>query len=133
MDTSPEAVALGFMQQYGALFGIANASAELQTDRVRTLDEGTPNQRSFTRFQQLVNGLPVFGGDVVVQTRPGGVMMAMGQTLPKTTLDTTPRIPSADARHTALQATAKHEAFRSINSRLMALQHHRCGSTTGDC
>ncbi len=107
-ETSPEAAARLFMQSYGALFGIANASAELKTERVRSLDEGTANQRSFTRFQQLMQGVPVFGGDVIVQTRPGGVVMASGQTLPNAALEATPRIPSAEAQKTALGLIAKH-------------------------
>ncbi len=110
-EMSPEAAARLFMQSHGALFGIADADAELKTARVRTLDEGTPNQRSFTRFQQLMQGVPVFGGDVIVQTRPGGVAMVMGQTLPKANLAIVPRITSDEAQQSALQQVAKYHGL----------------------
>jgi bacillolysin len=100
---SAATVARAFLASYGDAFGIADQAREL---RVTASDDVS------VRFQQLQRGVPVLGGELVVNLdSAGNVRSASGETLPATKLSTTPRIEDAAARSTALSAIAK---YRSI-------------------
>src|SRR3990172_266050 len=62
-DATPELAARSFLGKYGILFGIADPSKELTVKRERKADRG----RSFVRFQQMHQGIPIIGGELIVQ------------------------------------------------------------------
>ena len=100
---SPATVARAFFASYGDAFGIADQAREL---RVRASDDAS------VRFQQLQRGVPVLGGELVVNLdSAGNVRSANGETLPATRLSTTPRIDDAAARSTAVSAIAKYHGI----------------------
>lgn len=83
-DANPEAAARGFLAQYGQLFGLREAADELNVVKQRTLDDG----RSFVRFQQRYQGIPIVGGELIVQVNAKrDIISANGEILPDLELD----------------------------------------------
>jgi bacillolysin len=102
---SPEVAARGFLDVYGQLFGLRDQARELTVMRERSADRG----RSFMRFQQVYQGIPVMGGELMVQMDAGkNVVSANGEVLPDLSLDPTPTIDASRARQTALRLVAKY-------------------------
>lgn len=104
-SASPEEAARGFLATYGQLFGLDDQARELAVIRQRPADR----VRSFVRFQQVYQGIPVMGGELLVHTDAAQkVISANGEILPDLALDTTPAIEVSTARQTALRLVAKH-------------------------
>ncbi|MBA3874455.1 MAG: hypothetical protein H0X30_35445, partial [Anaerolineae bacterium] len=86
---SGEEAARGFLSVYGSLFGINNQAAEL----VRENEKKPDNTRKFERFQQVYNGVPVIGGELIVQVdNNSNILSANGEVLPRISLSTTPTV-----------------------------------------
>lgn len=99
----PAAVAMSFLAGYGPLFGLRNPEAELALMRTTLQLDG----RYTVRWQQRYAGVPVLGGELIVQLNSDrAVTSASGEILPDLQLDTTPRVAPAVARATALARTA---------------------------
>jgi bacillolysin len=102
---SPEMAARGFLAVYGQLFGLRDEAQELTVMEERLADDG----RSFVRFQQVYRGMPVMGGELIVQMDAGkNVVSANGEVLPDLVLDPTPKINASRAKQTALRLVAKY-------------------------
>jgi bacillolysin len=102
------AAARAFLTRAGPLFGLArsNPTRDLTTERVST----GANGRTFVRFGQRRAGIPVLGGELIVQLDGrGDVISASGEALPVTDplATTTPRIASASARRIAATSVAR--------------------------
>lgn len=103
-DAAPEDAARTFLSTYGKLFGITNQKQELAVMREKTVD----GNRSFVRFQQKHNGIPVLGGELAVQTDSGkNIISANGKVLPGLSVDVTPKISAAAAIEKAIAVVAK--------------------------
>jgi hypothetical protein len=63
---SAPTVARAYLAQHGALFGVRDQARELRVERTLARQG-----RSAVRLRQLVGGLPVIGGELVVETRSG--------------------------------------------------------------
>jgi bacillolysin len=101
---SPEAAARQFMAEYGSLFGITDQASDLQVMSVATAG----GERSFVRFQQLFQDIPVLGGEVVVQVDGAhNVVSANGEILPGIEVDTTPSVDPATAAQRAVETSAR--------------------------
>lgn len=98
-------VAAAFLDQYGQVFGIADAAGDLTVIREeRALASG-----SAVRFQQHVDGVPVLGGELVVRMDDQHrVQSVFGEALPSTRVGTRPSITAAAAATTARGLVAKH-------------------------
>ena len=89
--------------QYAALFGIKNPASELKT--MKQLD--TPDGRSLVRYQQIYQGLPVIGGEMIVNLDSLGRMSSMnGEIRPDLNLDPTPLVTSTQAQEKAVSSVA---------------------------
>ena len=108
-NANPAEVARSFLSTYGELFGITDQTSELQAIRTEAVDKS----RSFVRFQQVYQGVPILGGELVVQvtTAANGIISANGEILPDISLDTTPAVPASSAAETALGVVAKEYGF----------------------
>ena len=96
--------ARGFLASYGPLFGLTDQAKELTVQRGTILDNG----RGVTHFQQVYQGIPVFGGELIVQVdRANNILSANGEILPDIQLAILPTVTAAVARQTALEAVAK--------------------------
>jgi Zn-dependent metalloprotease len=103
-SASPTAVARSFLGSHGKAFGIGDQANELRVMSVRTVSAG----RSVVRFQQNHEGVPVLGGELVVNLDDTqNVLSAGGDVLPSPAVSVLPRIESSAATGTALEAVAK--------------------------
>ncbi|MDA8429962.1 MAG: M4 family metallopeptidase [Geobacteraceae bacterium] len=104
-EATPEAAALGFMKEYGTLFGITTPDEGLKVRRKTSNAAG----HSFVRFQQVHQGIPVFGGELVVQTgRLNGVLSVSGKAVPHLQMEVVPTITAEAAKEAALALVGKH-------------------------
>ena len=113
-QAAPEAIAQAFLQQYGALFGIADPATQLQ--QVRMEADALGNHQ--VRYQQMEKGLTVFGADLRVHvTAEGAVAVANGYTLPNVaTLEPTPKVTAAAAAVLAQKALGVTDAAVTASS-----------------
>jgi Zn-dependent metalloprotease len=102
--TTPQTISWSFLAEYGPLFGLVDPHTELAPLRTST----QPGGRFSVRWQQRYAGVPVLGGELIVQLNAdGAVTLASGEILPDLQLDTSPRVSAAAARATALSYTAE--------------------------
>jgi bacillolysin len=102
--------AIGFLSVYGDLFGISDPGSELEVIREQTLEKG----RAITRFQQIYQGIPVLGGELIVQTDSAdNLISASGEILPNISLATEPTLDSTDARQIALESVSKWHSIEA--------------------
>lgn len=96
--------ARSFLGRYGALFGLTDQAHELDVKSERAAAKG----RGFVHFQQSHRGIPVLGGELVVQVDSrNNVLSANGELSPGLTFSTTPTIIPAAAGQAALEGAAK--------------------------
>lgn len=102
--TAPSARALSFLETYGQAFGLSSA-ADLQLKSM-TSDE---LQMDHVRFQQLHEGIPVTGGEVIVHLRGNRILAANGKALPDLEeILVTPAVAANDALTSAADILRKH-------------------------
>lgn len=103
-EATPEAAARNYLATYGSLFGLADPAQELSVMRTRTADAGS----SMVRFQQAYQGIPVLGGELIVNMDAArNVLSANGEVLPDIKVDTVPVVEMETARQIALEKVAK--------------------------
>lgn len=102
---SAEQTARAFLHTYGALFGVADQATDLRLVSSQPVVRG----RSYVRFQQRYRGVPVLGGELIIQTGPANtVVSASGEVVPDIDLDMQPTIPADVARQAAATAVLRH-------------------------
>ncbi len=104
-NLSADAVAMAFVTNYGAIFGLSDAANALQLTDTQVDETGEQH----VKFSQHQNGIIVFGTDIVVHLdAEGAVRVANGYTLPNAdTINTTPNV----AAEAAAQAAIAHAAI----------------------
>lgn len=103
-QATPEQAARQFLSTFGRLFGLTHQADELRVMRTKSADRG----RSITRFQQVYQGVPVMGGELIIQLDASkNVLSANGEVLPDLAVDLVPTINAEAARQTALAKVAK--------------------------
>lgn len=96
---TPEAKARGFLQAYAPMFGIDDQATQLRVTHARS---------GAVRFQQVVGGVPVLGGELAVDLdAQGNVLAAAGEATASPKVDTTPSVGAGDARAQAQALAAK--------------------------
>lgn len=106
--------ALGAAAQYGRSFGITEPSQELAVSRqsARTTGGNT------VRLQQFYQGIPVIGGELVVNLNQKRNLISMnGEVSPELDLPVTPSISADKARQTAIALTARLKKYRKSDLR----------------
>jgi len=100
----PQDPALALAKRYAPEFGIKDPERDLTEIKKNTLDSG----RVSIRYQQKYQGIPVMGGELIVNTNGNGDLYSMnGEVSPNLLLPTQPTIDSIQATQTALQAVTK--------------------------
>jgi bacillolysin len=104
----PQGNAIAYAQEYGSLFGLRAPATELRAIKnLLTLDG-----RSAVRYQQLHRGVPVVGGEMMINMDRNRNLSSMGGTVsPLLELSTIPVITGADAAAAAIAAVAKWHAM----------------------
>jgi Zn-dependent metalloprotease len=101
---TPEQAARSFLGGVGALFGLQDQAAELTLMGVSS-DQA---RHSFVRFQQNYQGLPVMGGELIVQLdQAQNVRSVSGEVMPALQVETVPVVSAEAAEETAVDAIAK--------------------------
>lgn len=118
---APEARALEFLRNHGALTGMPDAArAALGTDastlELMRVDEDDLGQRH-VRFRQILEGIPVLGGELVVHLDDRGVLGVNGAYVPTAGVPTAPRLEQKEA--IALAAQSAGEPVDALAANLM--------------
>ncbi len=90
---SAEDTARSFFSRYGDLFRISDPARELSLKRIDQDELGI----SHVRFQQRVNDVPVFGGDLIVHVKADRITAINGIFFPSVKIDTAPTVSQAVA------------------------------------
>jgi bacillolysin len=110
-SASPPAAARGFLRRHAGALGLTGS-----TLRARAVG-GTPRGGRAVRLRQLYRGLPVLGGEFVVNlTRRRAVLSVAGEASPVHALDTAPAVAASAAIGEALAVTAR--AYATTVNRL---------------
>ena len=105
----PAKVARAFLGAHGRAFGIRDQATEL-----RATGTSKRGGRSSVRFQQIKDGIPVLGGELVTSVdSEGNVLAVSGETL-KDAAPSTPQVTSAAARATAIAAVARRHGISAV-------------------
>jgi Zn-dependent metalloprotease len=100
----PQDPGLALAKRFAPEFGVKNPERDLAKMKSHREDDG----RLTVRFQQKYQGIPVMGGELIVNTNDNGDLYSMnGEVSPDLSLATQPTISSAQAREAALQSMAK--------------------------
>ncbi len=111
--TASEA-ARGFLARHGSLFGLRNQSDELRLRSENAAGAG----RTVLRFQQVLRGVPVVGGELFVQlNQDQDILSVNGEVLPDVDVATAPLVERAAAQSLAREAVAKRYRIDAVNLR----------------
>ncbi len=100
-----------FLAAYGRLFGLSDPGRQLVPLRPKAAGGGGV----FRKFQQQHRGIPVYCGQLVVQTDGlGRVATVSGEVAPDPALGIEPVISADEAGRTAVLLTAKHHAIEAV-------------------
>ncbi len=100
----PADPALALAKRFGAEFGLTNPVRDLTEKKTSRSDNG----RMSVHYQQKYQGIPVMGGELLVNTNENGDLYSInGEISPDLSLPTQPTIDSDQARQAALEAAAK--------------------------
>jgi Zn-dependent metalloprotease len=100
----PQDPAMALAKRFGPEFGLKSPERELSEMRTSRPGDG----RVTTHYQQTYQGIPVMGGELIVNTNENGDLYSMnGEVSPALSLSTQPEITPVQARETALAAVTK--------------------------
>lgn len=105
-QTPAQTAAYTALDLHARRFGIGDPRAQLKHARTNRAADG----RSSVRYKQLHQGVPVFGGELVVNLAADRRLLSVnGKVAQALSLGVKPSYPAASARQTALATVAKHE------------------------
>jgi Zn-dependent metalloprotease len=103
-SVSPEGAARAYLTGCGSLFGLTSQADQLALMQAKPASAN----RSVLKFQQVYQGLPVFGAVLMVQLDAAkNVIMVNGDLSPASKIDTQASVDAAAAQQTALSLVAK--------------------------
>jgi Zn-dependent metalloprotease len=116
-DAIPEVAARSFLNVYGSLFGISDPERELHVKKSRQLRNG----RSVIKFKQVHQGIPVIGGEIIVNMdKAKNIKSINGEVSPEISLDVTPVIDSQEAREMAIGWVSKKYDLPAKNLKILS-------------
>jgi Zn-dependent metalloprotease len=116
--SDPAAMSAAFFAEYGGVFGIRNPGTELSLLQVDTDAFGLVT----TRYQQVYQGIPVYGAVLFVHfNRAGQIMSANGRFVPDLNLSPVPALAGEAAGNAAVRAVAKGAAAADLSASAPAL------------
>jgi Zn-dependent metalloprotease len=109
---APHDSALAHLNRYGSLFGLDSSGGDLKLLRESTNATGGP----MVRYQQLVQGVPVIGGELIVNMDTSHRLVSLNGETSRAAraLNLAPTVSAATARETALAAMAKWYRLRDF-------------------
>jgi extracellular elastinolytic metalloproteinase len=116
----PDSIARGFLADHPAMFGLDRNQIFEMKLRNEDNDQGT----TFLNYEQMIDGIPVFQGQVQVVVNAGGQVLSIneGLVIPETIINTTPRISEREAMQRAFllsgrQAPASFEMMEDRSAK----------------
>ena len=104
ISTRPQDPAMALAKRFAPEFGLKDPGRELQEMSSDRADDG----RITARYQQTYQGIPVMGGELIVNTNENGDLYSInGEVSANLSVSSEPTISAEDARQRALQAAAK--------------------------
>ena len=101
---APEGRARAAVEVYGPAFGLRDPFAELELLGLRSAERG----RTSARYHQVFQGVPVMGGEIIVNQDSMGRLLSMsGEISPDLSLSVEPGVTPEDAADLAIAVTAK--------------------------
>jgi bacillolysin len=95
--------ALAMVSAYATDFGLRNPVSELKLLETEQVDG-----REVTRFQQVYQGIPIMGGEIIVNANDRAELLSLsGEISPDLALDVNPTVSAKQAQITALELMAK--------------------------
>ncbi len=102
-SAGPEEAARNYLSECGSLFGVQVQSTQLVLKVSRAID----GNRSLVRFQQVYRGVPVLGGELVMQLEVSGKVILVNSSIQQTgKVNPKATVGISAARESALQAVA---------------------------
>src|SRR5262245_17224871 len=96
--------AMALAKRFAPEFGLKDPQQNLSVKKSNQLEKG----RLKVRYQQNYQGIPVMGGELIVNTNENGDLYSMnGEVSPDLSLSVEPTIDAEQAQQAALQAAAK--------------------------
>jgi len=111
--------AYAFLTQYADLFGMRQPGDELALLRSRQTGDET-----HLRFQQMVQGVPVWGAQMLVHTRNGQIAALNGHYQPDITIDPNPQITANQAEAIAHDELNSSQAVLEQDVALVVMTYH---------
>ncbi|MDH5184479.1 MAG: M4 family metallopeptidase, partial [Gammaproteobacteria bacterium] len=109
---SPDVNAFEIIKQYAPIFGVRDAVTQLSIAKQST----QPGGRNMVRFQQYHNGVPVIGGELLVNMDGQAKLLSMsGEASPVNNLDVLATISQQEAEASAMAAVAKWYALNPMS------------------
>ncbi|MCB0166979.1 MAG: peptidase M4 family protein [Anaerolineae bacterium] len=117
-QTSSLDQAYDFFNRYGNLFQMKDPAAEL------ALLNTTDADGSHIRFQQMYEGIPVWGAQLLVHSQEGQLTAVNGHYQPGIDLDPTPVLTAAQAETIAREHLGVAQATRLTDTELVVMTYH---------
>jgi extracellular elastinolytic metalloproteinase len=95
----PDTIARGFLAEHSAMFGLDRSQIFEMKLRNEDNDQGT----TFLNYEQMIDGIPVFQGQVQVAVNADGQVISIneGLVIPDASINTTPRLSETEAMQRA--------------------------------
>jgi len=117
-SNTPRGKANGFFAQYGGLFGIKNANAELVERGSFTDSSG----KTHVSYQQVYRGLPVFAAVLQAHVDAQNDLSAMnGVFIPNINVDTSPAFSAGEATERAVAEVLANPPQNELTGKVMEL------------
>ncbi len=109
-ESPPVQAAFAYLDSYGSQFGIEDPQNQLQVKEETIVPEATRNTaRSLVRYQQVHRGVPVMGGEIIVQMDQDNYLLSInGEILPDIQVETQAVVTSQAAEQSAILSMAKN-------------------------
>ncbi len=101
----PDSIARDFLADHSAMFGLSRS--QILEMKLRNLDND--QGATFLNYEQMIDGVPVFQGQVQVAVNAEGQVIAVneGQVIPSAAINTSPRLSEGEGIQRALLAAGR--------------------------
>jgi extracellular elastinolytic metalloproteinase len=114
----PDSIARGFLADHSAMFGLDRSQIFEMKLKNEDNDQGT----TFLNYEQMIDGIPVFQGQVQVAVNADGQVISIteGQVIPDPRINTTPRLSESEGMQRAFLFSGRQApaSFEMMEDRL---------------
>jgi extracellular elastinolytic metalloproteinase len=114
----PDSIARGFLADHSAMFGLDRSQIFEMKLKNEDNDQGT----TFLNYEQMINGIPVFQGQVQVAVNAAGQVVSIneGLVIPDPRINTTPRLSESEGMQRAFLVAGRQApaSFEMMEDRL---------------